>query len=114
MFTSLPLSARDSLSSNRISIAKTLINNRHFWNSSLTNRLSYFNEYALKRLYFPDPKHSKYINRDVLKRYMPVGGIRIEDDILISHDGWEMLTTTPKGEEALKIIRGDQRHGGSH
>jgi len=38
---------------------------------------------------------------------MPVGGIRIEDDILISHDGWEMLTTTPKGEEALKIVRGD-------
>ncbi|GAB7341677.1 hypothetical protein MBLNU457_g0022t1 [Dothideomycetes sp. NU457] len=67
----------------------------------------YFNAYALKRLFFPDPLHSKYINRDVLKRYMPVGGVRIEDDILITHDGWEMLTTTPKGEEALKIIRGE-------
>lgn len=40
----------------------------------------------------------------MLAKYYPVGGVRIEDDILITEDGYENLTTTPKGDEALKII----------
>jgi Xaa-Pro dipeptidase len=36
--------------------------------------------------------------------YYPVGGVRIEDDILVTKDGYENLTTAPKGDEALKII----------
>jgi len=38
---------------------------------------------------------------------MPVGGVRIEDDLLITEKGWENLTTAAKGEAALKIIRGE-------
>lgn len=68
---------------------------------------SYFNKYALDSIYLPSPVHSKYINKDVLRRFMPVGGVRIEDDILITSKGYENLTTTPKGEEALRIIRGE-------
>jgi len=30
--------------------------------------------------------------------------VRIEDDILVTDDGFENLTTAPKGNEALKII----------
>lgn len=30
--------------------------------------------------------------------------MRIEDDLLITEDGYENLTTVPKGKEALKII----------
>lgn len=67
----------------------------------------YFNKYALDSIYLPSPVHSKYINKDVLKRFMPVGGVRIEDDILITTKGFEVLTTTPKGEEALRIIQGE-------
>ncbi|KAI9721741.1 MAG: hypothetical protein M1812_002076 [Candelaria pacifica] len=66
----------------------------------------YFNSYALNQIYLPSPVHSKYINQDVLKRYMAVGGVRIEDDILITHDGYENLTTAPKGDEMLRIIKG--------
>lgn len=33
-----------------------------------------------------------------------MGGVRIEDDILITQEGYENLTTAPKGEEALRII----------
>ena len=46
----------------------------------------------------------KLINKDLLGKYYPVGGVRIEDDILVTEDGFENLTTAPKGNEALKII----------
>lgn len=38
-------------------------------------------------------------------RYLPVGGVRIEDDILITSKGHENLTTAPKGDAMLEIIR---------
>jgi Xaa-Pro dipeptidase len=44
----------------------------------------------------------------VLEKYYPVGGVRIEDDILVTKDGYENLTTAPKGEEAFRIINGDE------
>lgn len=65
----------------------------------------YFSRYALEEVYLKDPKHAKYINKEKLERYYPVGGVRIEDDILVTEDGYENLTTAPKGEEACKIIR---------
>lgn len=38
-------------------------------------------------------RDSKHINHDVLKRYESVGGVRIEDVVLITKDGHENLTT---------------------
>ncbi|KAK5942270.1 hypothetical protein PMZ80_004833 [Knufia obscura] len=43
-----------------------------------------------------NPKMSKYINKEVLERYWDVGGVRIEDDVLITEDGYDNLTDTPK------------------
>jgi Xaa-Pro dipeptidase len=43
----------------------------------------------------------------VLAKYYDVGGVRIEDDLLVTEDGYENLTTTPKGDEALRIILGE-------
>lgn len=40
----------------------------------------------------------------MLEKYYGVGGIRIEDDILVTELGYENLTLAPKGEELLKII----------
>lgn len=71
----------------------------------LTLVISDFNRFALEKLYLSDPHYSKFINEEVLEQYMHVGGVRIEDDILITKDGYENLTTAPKGKEMLKIIR---------
>jgi Xaa-Pro dipeptidase len=62
--------------------------------------------YALQHFYLPSPIHSRFINQKVLQRYLPVGGVRIEDDVLITSRGYENLTTAPKGTAMLDIIRG--------
>jgi Xaa-Pro dipeptidase len=73
----------------------------------LTGYSSYFSRYALEDLFLKDPRYAKLINKDLLTKYYPVGGVRIEDDILVTEDGYENLTTAPKGDEALKIINGE-------
>lgn len=65
----------------------------------------YFNQYLLDNFFLNKKEHRQYIDLEVLQRYMQVGGVRIEDDILITKDGYENLTTAPKGEEMLKLIR---------
>ena len=65
----------------------------------------YFNKFLLDNFFLNDPKHRQFIDMKVLKRYMQVGGVRIEDDILITKNGYENITTAPKGEEMLEVIR---------
>ena len=72
---------------------------------------SYFSRFALQTVYLRAPQHAKYINAALLDNYYPVGGVRIEDDILVTGDGYEVLTTAPKGEEACRIIRGEMLVG---
>ena len=72
------------------------------------NNIRYFSVYALQHFYLPSPIHSRFINQRALQRYMPVGGVRIEDDILITSKGYENLTTAPKGNAMFDIIRGNK------
>ena len=65
----------------------------------------YFSRYELKRAYLSSPVHSKFIDEKKLKDFWAVGGVRIEDDLLVTKDGYENLTTAPKGEKALEIIQ---------
>jgi hypothetical protein len=71
---------------------------------SQTDKSSYFSRYALEEVFLKDERYAKFINKDLLGKYYLVGGVRIEDDILVTEDGFENLTTAPKGNEALKII----------
>ncbi|KAJ5091318.1 hypothetical protein NUU61_006188 [Penicillium alfredii] len=51
-------------------------------------------------------EYAQFIDFDVAEKYIPIGGVRIEDDILVTATGNENLTTAPKGEEMLALIRG--------
>ncbi|MCJ1395944.1 hypothetical protein MMC18_008830 [Xylographa bjoerkii] len=57
--------------------------------------------------YLDDPVHKEYIDKEVLDRYWGVGGVRIEDNVLVTRNGYENLTTAVKDvEEMERIISG--------
>ncbi|KAL4916887.1 putative Xaa-Pro aminopeptidase pepP [Aspergillus aurantiobrunneus] len=52
--------------------------------------------------FLKDSDLQKYINVDTLERYWVVGGVRIEDNIHITKDGHDNLTTAPKFIEEVE------------
>ncbi|CRK27715.1 hypothetical protein BN1708_014934, partial [Verticillium longisporum] len=57
--------------------------------------------------YLKDPTHSKYIDTDILDKYWDVGGVRIEDNLLITKTGSENLTPTIKEPEEIEKFSDD-------
>ncbi|CAO3679030.1 unnamed protein product [Rhizopus stolonifer] len=51
-----------------------------------------------------DPVTGKYINKEMLNKYKPVGGVRIEDNIVITQDGFINLTTVPKEIDEIEAL----------
>jgi len=49
-------------------------------------------------------RNSPFINHDVLARYEPVGGVRIEDVVAITADGCDILTTVGKEVEWVEGV----------
>ncbi|OBT99823.1 hypothetical protein VE01_02178 [Pseudogymnoascus verrucosus] len=70
----------------------------------------YISRYAVS-VFGADPKHAKFLDFGVIERYYKVGGVRIEDDLLVTEGGCENLTTAPKGEEMCAIIRRGRGEG---
>jgi len=70
----------------------------------LTDYDSYFNRQYIQSVLLLFSSHKKHVNLALLEKYYPVGGVRIEDCILVTAEGYENLTTAPKGEQALRII----------
>lgn len=64
----------------------------------------YFCRPFLEAAFLANPKHARFIDADVLEGFYPVGGVRIEDCILVTPDGYENLTSAPKGAELLDVI----------
>ncbi|KAL7789799.1 peptidase M24, structural domain-containing protein [Trichoderma ceciliae] len=64
----------------------------------------YFCREYIEGYFLSNPTHAKFIDKTVLEGYYSVGGVRIEDDILVTEDGYENLTSAPKGVEMVDII----------
>ncbi|KID75098.1 Xaa-Pro dipeptidase, partial [Metarhizium brunneum ARSEF 3297] len=64
----------------------------------------YFCREYLEGYFRSDPAHADFIDWDLLEEYYDVGGVRIEDCILVTEDGYENLTVAPKGDELLDVI----------
>ncbi|KAK1249657.1 hypothetical protein MKX08_009660 [Trichoderma sp. CBMAI-0020] len=54
--------------------------------------------------YLENPEQSKYIDSAVLARYWDVGGVRIEDNILVTDGGYENLTPAIKEPAELEAL----------
>lgn len=51
----------------------------------------YFSPFLIKHA-LENENQKKFINMDIVNKYMYIGGVRIEDDILVTKDGYENLT----------------------
>ncbi|KAF6205346.1 hypothetical protein GE061_019517 [Apolygus lucorum] len=49
-----------------------------------------------------DPQISGYINFEVVKDYAGFGGVRIEDDIIVTSDGMELMTDVPRTVQEIE------------
>jgi Xaa-Pro dipeptidase len=47
---------------------------------------------------------AKYVNQDVLQRFRKVGGVRIEDCVVITETGYDMLTQVPRTIEEIEAL----------
>lgn len=55
----------------------------------------YFNQGLLSQAY-ENEEQMKFLVKDEIDKYLHVGGVRIEDDIVVTSDGCELLTEVPR------------------
>jgi len=63
----------------------------------------YFNKSIFENE-FDNPKYSKFFNKDKIRSFFHFGGVRIEDVVIITHDGCEVITTAPKTVEDIEEV----------
>ena len=64
----------------------------------------YFSKFIIER-YLAEDKHRRLVDEKVLERYWPVGGVRIEDDVVVEKEGGRSLSLEAvKGREEVERL----------
>lgn len=63
----------------------------------------YFNPPLIEKA-LKNPEQSGFLNEDVLRRFMKFGGVRLEDDVLVTEDGAENFTIAPCTTEEIEAV----------
>ncbi|CEP63543.1 putative Xaa-Pro dipeptidase LALA0_S08e04918g [Lachancea lanzarotensis] len=75
----------------------------------------YFNPFLINEYLDKHPERVEVVNRQIMDKYLYVGGVRIEDDILVTKDGHENLTkVTSDPNEIEAIVTDGLSKGRSH
>jgi Xaa-Pro dipeptidase len=56
-----------------------------------------------------DPVKSKFLNAEKLQKFRNFGGVRIEDDVIVTKDGIENMTTIPRTVAEIEALMADGR-----
>lgn len=61
----------------------------------------YFNKVIINNAY-NNPEVAKYLVKEKIEEYMEVGGVRLEDDVVITKEGYVNLTNVPRTIEEVE------------
>lgn len=64
----------------------------------------YFNEHLIEEFVNKFPLRKEVVDFDILRKYMYVGGVRIEDDILVTKSGCKNLNSIPSDPDEIEKI----------
>jgi len=68
----------------------------------------YFNETTITKAY-DNPEWNKFLVKSEIDKYMNFGGVRIEDDVVITDTGIENLTKVPREIEEIESLMAEGR-----
>lgn len=63
----------------------------------------YFNDFSLDKA-LADPDQARFIDAVVLERFRGFGGVRIEDDVLVTDDGIDNFTVCPRTVDDVEAV----------
>lgn len=61
----------------------------------------YFIDHLLDQA-LADPAQACFFNHEILQRFRNFGGVRIEEDVVVTNSGMELLTCVPRTVEEIE------------